>query len=627
MSKYAVLISSQLGRLRGTDNDVEAMARRLRAREFDDIDIRTGARATCAGIREGIQCSIDKAEADDVVVIYFAGHGTRVHNPRYQPQTSEAHVEPRLLACLVPTDWREPGFHGLLDRELSYLLAALSKKTKNVSLILDCCYSARMGKGEDEDEDEGELGLRVRALGVTELDACARVELAQRLDEFDALERSTRHPSGNVDVVRLVGAEADSRAHETQRRLDDRYQPMGVMTWTLVTVLDELEGERVTWRSIALMVRERVLALAPSQRPEIEGPSQRYFLELATAGRFGAVPYYREAGRPALRTSRLLGAEIGAVYALMPPGHDRYDERRRLGLARVTKFVPGGALVTLEDCSSALPRGTLAFPLHLNFPRQFFCIRSQGPQTEELALAFETSPLLASVPQGAGARLELIVDDGIELRRATGELLCRRDGPDAAWKMRDVCERWAKAEALRELEDGDLALPFELSWGRFAAQKRFELSAGELLHDGDALYIDFVNSSDKQLFFSVIDIGVDGTICLVTRSDPVGRKLEPGERYPFGLEHGEEGLPLSWPDEAPREAVLLETVLVLVSSGRHELRSLENGPPRAWKSTGLESVLAQIGMGAARGSVDAGHPYAVHRIDFWLSPERRVSTS
>ena len=48
---------------------------------------------------------------------------------------------------LVPTDFdkgKNGNFQGIMDVELSYLLRRMTDKTKNVTIILDCCRTSCM---------------------------------------------------------------------------------------------------------------------------------------------------------------------------------------------------------------------------------------------------------------------------------------------------------------------------------------------------------------------------------------------------------------------------------------------------------------------------------------------------
>jgi hypothetical protein len=159
------------------------------------------------------------------------------------------------------------------------------------------------------------------------------------------------------------------------------------------------------------------------------------------------------------------------------------------------------------------------------------------------------------------------------------------------------------------------------------------MSEGEIVHVGDALYVALGNPSNVALLFAVFDIGVDAAISLLTAAEPSGTKVEPGGSYVLGLELGNRGLPVSWPEHTPAAVPLPESLMVIASTARHDFTALE-GPAGSKGGPGaseLEQILDQIGGGGIRnlGSerrVDSG-AYEVKRIDFLASPQRRESTN
>src|SRR5213078_770664 len=80
--------------------------------------------ASRAGIIAAYQALIEVAKEADTVVIYYSGHGSYVED-----KTG------RRVQYLLPTDWidDENTFNGIVDTELSDLLAKLTAKTTNVT--------------------------------------------------------------------------------------------------------------------------------------------------------------------------------------------------------------------------------------------------------------------------------------------------------------------------------------------------------------------------------------------------------------------------------------------------------------------------------------------------------------
>jgi hypothetical protein len=627
--KRALIIGSQVAGLTGVHNDIAAIRPRLESRGFE-LDVRTKDAASREGILAGLRRLITDSGEQDAAVIYYSGHGARVHNPRHLPGTRN---EPQLLHCLVPTDWFEPGFRGLLGVELSQQLAELTAKTKNVAVILDCCHSARMWKGADSQAVARALD-RIRVAGVGE-----HLELLEQREREGEFDLSKLHAESNPDAVRLVAAEADRSAYELPLEFAGKHQSMGIMTAMLSEVLDELGKARISWRTLAMLVRERVMQRYDYQRPELEGPGQRYLFEIASAKLDGGVVYYEDSGRPALRTCRLLGAEVGARYALMQPGCSEYDSSKTVAEAVITDFVAAGAHVRLEprDDTVAPSVGTLAFLLEGPLGKRGVRVRGEGPNAEAMSEAIAASRYVtvasAAKQDRAVAFVEVEVGDELTLLGDNGHALAYSERNNATGRGRIVreLERWARAETLRELGDGELRSRWEFEWGRVVDGQKIPMTDGDMVHSGDGIYIEFINQSKRPLLFTAFDIGVDGAITLLTGAEPSGTKVEPGQSYVLGLELGDTGLLVSWPENVPDAVPLPESLMLIVSEARHDFTALETRGARATArglSTPLEHILDQIGRGGTRnvGSQRQGESakYAVARVDFVTTAQPRV---
>jgi hypothetical protein len=613
--KRALIIGSETGGLAGVHNDVATIGPRLEARGFE-LDVHTGADASREGILAGLRRLITDSGPDDAALIYYSGHGARIRNPRY---TSGSRGEPQLLQSLVPTDWGDGGFRGLLGVELSLCLAELTEKTHNVAVILDCCHSARMWRGVGDD-------AVARALERAEVET-----LGDRLEQLTKLDLSKLHAESNPHAVRLVAAEADRSAYELKLDFQGKRQSMGIMTAMLCAVLDELGDARVSWRTLGMLVRERVMQRYDYQRPELEGPGRRYVFEVAKAEFGGGVVYFQDRGQPALRTSRLLGAELGARYAIMAAGCGEYDESKIVAEAEIIDIAGTLARVRLDPREGAPEpsMGALAFLLAAPLSTRAVRIRGEGAAAEAMReLIWASKYLSLALDSNSAAFIELEVGEQLTLFRDSDTALTFPVPNDSAGQQRtlDELERRARADALRNLGDGELDARVDVKWGRVIDGQPCPMTAGETVHVGDALYVELGNASKVALLFAVFDIGVDGAITLLTAAEPSGTKIEPGKSYVLGLELGNRGLPMSWPEHTPAAVSLPESLIVIASTERHDFTALEgrrSGP----EASELEQILGQIGGGGIRNlgaerRRDSG-AYLVQRIDFLTSPQPR----
>ena len=136
--KRALLIGSETGGLGGVHADVEVLDDALTRLGFTTIPTIEDA-ATADGIRGRYRELIEDTRSDDAVVVYYSGHGGRVWTDDVRGW----------LQFIVPTDAHDlSGDHMrlVLAEELSLLQAELTDRTRNVTVVLDCCHAARMSR-------------------------------------------------------------------------------------------------------------------------------------------------------------------------------------------------------------------------------------------------------------------------------------------------------------------------------------------------------------------------------------------------------------------------------------------------------------------------------------------------
>jgi hypothetical protein len=261
----ALCVGSQTGDLTGADQDAERAAGTFEALGFA-VDRVIGPAATREGILDAYRRLARDARPGDAAVFYYAGHGTLARNQAYAAARAAGRLAPRHFQFLVPVDFAattDRDFRGIASHELSVLLGALTDRTRNATVILDCCHAAAMVRVPR---------LRPRALphpitvGVEPFLERLRAE-GVTLDRLDV--------EGNPHAVRLVAAGVSQSAYE---RTDEAGASGGLLTEALLPALREAftKGEGPgTWRDLLRKIRARIAELTDEQRPEAEGPARR----------------------------------------------------------------------------------------------------------------------------------------------------------------------------------------------------------------------------------------------------------------------------------------------------------------------------------------------------------------
>lgn len=159
--------SSQVSDLRGCNKDVTAIHKWLTNSYNllqDNTHVLRNKQATAKSIRDAIRNHLidnDSIGRDTPIVIFFAGHGSRI-SPAFP---EDDHIE---LICAfdhhVSPQIGDPKIEEkrpICDYEVADLISELaSKRGNNITIILDCCHSGGINRREGIRECETDIGWR-----------------------------------------------------------------------------------------------------------------------------------------------------------------------------------------------------------------------------------------------------------------------------------------------------------------------------------------------------------------------------------------------------------------------------------------------------------------------------------
>ncbi|HEX4701637.1 MAG TPA: caspase family protein [Pseudonocardiaceae bacterium] len=624
MPGTALLIGAELDGLSGVANDIDAMAKALASR---GLTVRrcVGEQATRAGILAAYERLIDTTESGNAAVVYYSGHGGFVAPPG-AGVPGPGLMDMQFIAPVDYHDSQPDDFRGITSVELSVLLARLTRKTGNATVVLDCCHAAHMSRDPN---------LRVRAL--SRLAPYDRLRAhVDRLRRDGLLRTDLLVPTGNPNAVRIVACAPEQSAFEYQGHDG---QHIGILTESLTMALAEVGTEQVSWATIMDRVRRRVLALSPFQRPELEGPARRLLFDVVeddplSTLRVTAIP----GDRVRLECASLLGVRRGDAFAVMPPGTTELLAGAKVGDLLVDLVEPLAAegTVTFHNGWTHVPLGARAHRVTAVAPAIPVAIAEGDPRFADLARAVSMSPMLRLAGPDEPWRAEVRIGESGDLTLADriGPVAAPRSGDaeGTALVVRDL-NTLARASALRELAGditGALGASITLDWGRVQDARRRPLpTSGGVVRVTDRIYVSVRNDAEDTVFVSLIDIGVTGRITVLTRLSPSGVKLVQGKEYVFGFDDFDgvlSGVALTWPDGLDTVLARPETVLVLITAAPQDVSVLEqDGVHRdATASVSpLQRMLDQIATGRVRdlaGESTSTVRYDVHAIDFELEP-------
>ena len=130
-----------VSRLPGIDLDINRMEQVARDLGISDIRKLWNEEATLDGIRGAIQALGEGVGPDDLVLVYYSGHGTRV------PDRGDRDEGDGLDEALVPFDAKPVGDdleNALADDEFGRLLGGVA--TNRLLLVVDACHSGTAAK-------------------------------------------------------------------------------------------------------------------------------------------------------------------------------------------------------------------------------------------------------------------------------------------------------------------------------------------------------------------------------------------------------------------------------------------------------------------------------------------------
>jgi Caspase domain len=648
MKKRALVIGSQIHGLQGVEPDVHQMAETLEHVHGFQVERRVGARATRAGILEGYRRLAEELREGDAAVVYYSGHGQLTRNSRPTPGRSP------WFQGIVPTDFDDStntDYRGISAWELSLNLLRLTRKTKNVTVLLDCCHSSRMSRdGEAKRATARALarpgGADFRAhfeeLRALYADLWGDLEPARQaeLDSAGALSSSWSNP----DAVRLVACGYRESALEYMGE-DGTFR--GAFTEALLRYLRVPGEQALSWGDLARAVRERVHRNFPTQRPDIEGPLRRRPFSLAEADERGAFAISEpRRGQYRLHAGRLGGVSVGDLYGVVPMGTTELDPAREIARVSVISAAATSAEAVLKEWHNqhtSLPEDAIALPLELAPPRRPVTLQAPSLDLAELEKALMGTRILRAAHEEDG-------DNALATLRLAGERLTVEDvhGPLAPpfrfpQELNGAVQLLVDlgvAQGLRELEgehgvSEKRELSIELGKVEDGAVTQLP-DRGARLGVGEILCVRVCNRSFRRLYVHFFNLGVRGQVTRLSSFAPSGVALDHDEFHILGEEAatGELlGLEVCLPDGfTGGDRPLVDEIFVIVTSSPVNLHALETPTSRlerpAYRAAGspLQDLLAQLQDGLPRDvRMRRSDGFLLKRLPFFVEAQAPVT--
>ncbi len=612
-AKRALLIGCTASDLSGIHHDVQAVGACLSKHKFV-CTFCVGEVATRDNILAEFRRLLDETSPGDTICIYYSGHGGLAVNPN--PNRSyQGRREPAEYQYLAPVDIRaDPqSFRGIFRAELSALIGQLSLQTSNITVVLDCCHASGMVRDP-----------RYRAKAIARPWRAGVEQHITWLRE-QGYDLTLLCPEGNPNIIQLLACQARQKAFEYTDKSGTRH---GLLTAKWLEVMDSIDST-TTWAAVGARVQELVQQELAIQEPQVVGPTSRTVFGLERRHTPGILSYAIDGGRPVLRGGSLQTVAIGDRYLLMPLEAGAGDRRVSLAEAVVTEVQTQLAVVRLYPPDATIPLGARGFlTKRLTAKYSVTCTDTDLPER------LRSSPLLQLTREHGRDAFATVAREGpnwLVLDREH-EQVCH-PLPAAQTSPAELVakvELVARAEALRLFQSGvgnqQLTRQVTVEWGVVGGQTFATTTDVPRLAVGRRIYVQVRNRSALPVFASVLGIGVDASISLLSRATPRGREVLVDTPYTLGSDAlGElQGIPVGWSQDVPTTKSRRAAIVVVVTDMRVDLRPLLTGtwPHAALCASDASEVFPKprpVTRGSTRGPSRSAR-YTVRVFPFRVEP-------
>lgn len=247
--------------LNGCVEDISAIEKLFTTRiapESLDLRVLRDAEATRSAIIDGFRTHLRRAQATDVALFYFCGHGSEEVCPREWER-----LEPSgMNQTIVPVDARTGDVFDIADKELSALIHEVASDGAHVVMIADSCHSGGNTRGvDDETGPAAGVARMTPAAEMRERTIEDYIDLAREL--YDP-ERILLHGPPQPRHVAIAACQGDELAKEFPLRPPRR----GAFSVSFEEAVRAL-GPSATYVDLVNAVRMKVRDRAVEQVPNL----------------------------------------------------------------------------------------------------------------------------------------------------------------------------------------------------------------------------------------------------------------------------------------------------------------------------------------------------------------------
>jgi hypothetical protein len=645
--------------LAGCVNDVEAMAALLINRfsfPAGNVERLLDGAATQAGIRAAFGSLTERVGLDDVVVVQYSGHGSRMTDPKAPDGMDETIVPGD--SGRVPHENRD-----ICDTEIHRWLVRLTERTGHLTLIFDSCHSGHIlrdpfgARGrwvESDPRPAGEASATMAPPPSAALTRAASPGLAAGVRaprrQRDA---GPDGPDGEVGTdgagsyrlplsskyVLVAGCRSTETSFEVLSQEAGGVQH-GALTYFLCQELAKA-GAVTTFRDVFEVAAPQVTARYPSQHPQLEGARDLQVFGISELEPMRFVPARQDAaGGVTLAAGAACGMSVGSTWLVYPPGTKSLASGARpqaqLEVTRVRALESDARLlegevgaaggravehahrygearfdVEIDACAKRLPDAVAALRAGVAASPLLSLHHGEGTAAAKVYLLPVRGGAVAgdTVP-AAGA----LTTDSWAVVGADGELsmpVHAAAEPGVVGLLLENLEKRARYRAAMELADpgGPLSGRVQLAilgregerWVERGVDEQGATLAEPIFRAGERIAFKITHCHPSPLYFYLLDFGLSGAISLVYPAMGGQQKAASRDAATLvGTEEGEEitlSLPPGFPyggDRQARQTDWVETVKLFATTEEADFGALVQRTVRDAAPPLAESPLSRL---------------------------------
>ncbi|HEY0459738.1 MAG TPA: caspase family protein [Pyrinomonadaceae bacterium] len=527
MKKRALLIGinkypymSEKGQLKGCVNDVLSIAAVLENQfgfDRNEITVLKDKEATRDSIIRELKKLAAECEQNDVIVFHFSGHGSR--------RRSKIPGKPDgVEETIVPYDSgrkKHPN-RDISDENVKAWVSHLTKRTSNVTLFFDNCFSGSIVRDESTEQ--------IRSIEQDDRVYDPSDELAQ----IDIFSPAVENLSKLADRYSMIAACEKSEYAREYTRDEACY---GAFTYFLVQELGKLP-KTATYDDLYEQLNLRLTSRYTLQHPQLEGIGNRLLFSGIEKPdlRYVAVEN-REGDKITLLAGAIHGLTRKSQWAIYPAASSNFPPEKKLGKVKITEVggVVSNAKILSETAAKAITAGCRAIEeAHFyETPSMSVSIESVGAGLEylkkEILRRLKKSPWLkvGSKKHSKNTVVRLIPSSQDSVRI---EAVDKKDDSilfdmisnavEATDKIIDYLEKLCRYQTILDLYNpfGELEnIEFNLLQKTGDELRRAETVWNGLpvYTEGEAIGFEVINKSSESIYIGVLDLGLTKRISLL----------------------------------------------------------------------------------------------------------------